>query len=151
EHPRYKAKTLFATHYHELNEMEKSFPRIRNYHVSVRETEGKVLFLRKLERGGTEHSFGIHVASMAGMPNSIVKRAGHILEKMEGENRKGQLAKPTKEIANQRDGLQLSFFQLDDPVLSQIRDELIKVDVNNLTPLEALNKLSDIKRILRGK
>ena len=151
EHPRYKAKTLFATHYHELNEMEKSFPRIRNYHVSVREAEGKVIFLRKLERGGTEHSFGIHVASMAGMPNSIVKRAGQILEKMEGENRKGQLAKPTKAIANQRDGLQLSFFQLDDPVLSQIRDELLKVDVNNLTPLEALNKLSDIKRILRGK
>ncbi len=151
EHPRYKAKTLFATHYHELNEMEKTFPRIKNYHVSVREADGKVIFLRKLERGGTEHSFGIHVASMAGMPNSIVKRANQILLKMEGENRKGSLAKPTKEIANQRDGMQLSFFQLDDPVLSQIRDEIIKVDVNNLTPLEALNKLSDIKRIIKGK
>jgi len=151
EHPKYKAKTLFATHYHELNEMEKTFPRIKNYHVSVREADGKVIFLRKLERGGTEHSFGIHVASMAGMPNSIVKRANQILQKMEGENRKGSLAKPTKEIANQRDGLQLSFFQLDDPVLSQIRDEILKVDVNNLTPLEALNKLSDIKRIIKGK
>jgi len=151
EHPKYKAKTLFATHYHELNEMEKTFPRIKNYHVSVREADGKVIFLRKLERGGTEHSFGIHVASMAGMPNSIVKRANQILQKMEGENRKGSLAKPTKEIANQRDGLQLSFFQLDDPVLSQIRDEILKVDVNNLTPLEALNKLSDIKRIINGK
>lgn len=151
EHPRYKAKTLFATHYHELNEMEKTFPRIKNYHVSVREADGKVIFLRKLERGGTEHSFGIHVASMAGMPNSIVKRANQILQKMEGENRKGSLAKPTKDIANQRDGMQLSFFQLDDPVLSQIRDEIIKVDVNNLTPLEALNKLSDIKRIIKGK
>jgi len=150
EHPKFRAKTLFATHYHELNEMEKSFSRIRNYHVSVQEAAGKVLFLRKLVRGGTEHSFGIHVASMAGMPNSVVKRANHILEKMEGENRKGSLTKPTKELANQRDGLQLSFFQLDDPVLSQIRDELIKVDVNNLTPLEALNKLSDIKRILKG-
>lgn len=151
EHPKYKAKTLFATHYHELNEMEKTFPRIKNYHVSVREADGKVIFLRKLERGGTEHSFGIHVASMAGMPISIVKRANQILQKMEGENRKGSLAKPTKEIANQRDGMQLSFFQLDDPVLSQIRDEIIKVDVNNLTPLEALNKLSDIKRIIKGK
>lgn len=151
EHPRFRAKTLFATHYHELNEMAKSFSRIRNYHVSVREADGKVLFLRILVPGGTEHSFGIHVASMAGLPNSIVKRAGQILEKMEGENRKGHLAKPTKAIANQRDGMQLSFFQLDDPVLSQIRDELLKVDVNNLTPLEALNKLSDIKRILKGK
>lgn len=151
EHPKYKAKTLFATHYHELNEMEKAFPRIKNYHVSVREADGKVIFLRKLERGGTEHSFGIHVAGMAGMPNSIVKRANQILGKMEGENRKDSLAKPTKEIANQRDGLQLSFFQLDDPLLSQIRDEIIKVDINNLTPLEALNKLSEIKRILKGK
>jgi len=151
EHPKYKAKTLFATHYHELNEMEKTFPRIHNYNVSVREADGKVIFLRKLEKGGTEHSFGIHVASMAGMPHSVVKRAGQILEKMEGENRKGSIAKPTKQIATERSGLQLSFFQLDDPVLSQIRDEIIKVDVNNLTPLEALNKLSDIKRILKGK
>lgn len=151
EHPKYRAKTLFATHYHELNEMEKTFSRIRNYHVSVRETEGKVLFLRKLEKGGTEHSFGIHVAKMAGMPQSIVKRANQILSQMESENRKGSIHKPTKEIAQEREGMQLSFFQLDDPILSQIRDELIKVDVNNLTPLEALNKLSDIKRILKGK
>ncbi len=151
EHPKYKAKTLFATHYHELNEMEKSFGRIRNYNVSVRETEGKVVFLRKLERGGTEHSFGIHVAKMAGMPQSVVKRANQILSQMEAENRKGSIAKPTKEIAAERSGLQLSFFQLDDPILSQIRDEIIKVDVNNLTPLEALNKLSEIKKILKGK
>jgi DNA mismatch repair protein MutS len=151
EHPKFKAKTLFATHYHELNEMEKSFSRIRNYNVSVREAEGKVIFLRKLERGGTEHSFGIHVAKMAGMPQSVLKRANQILGQMETENRKGSIHKPTQEIANERSGMQLSFFQLDDPVLSQIRDEIIKVDVNNLTPLEALNKLSDIKRILKGK
>ena len=151
EHPKFKAKTLFATHYHELNEMEKTFSRIKNYNVSVREADGKVIFLRKLERGGTEHSFGIHVAKMAGMPQSVVKRASQILSQMEGENRKGSLAKPTHEIATERSGMQLSFFQLDDPVLSQIRDEIIKVDVNNLTPLQALNKLSDIKRILKGK
>jgi DNA mismatch repair protein MutS len=151
EHPKYKAKTLFATHYHELNEMEKSFSRIRNYHVSVRESDGKVFFLRKLERGGTEHSFGIHVAKMAGMPQSIIKRANQILVQMEAENRKGSIHKPTQEISHDREGMQLSFFQLEDPVLSQIRDEIVKVDVNNLTPLEALNKLSDIKRILRGK
>lgn len=151
EHPRARAKTLFATHYHELNEMEKSFSRIRNYHVTVQEADGKVLFLRKLKRGGTEHSFGIHVAKMAGMPQSIVHRANQILAQMEAENRKGSLAKPTKRMAEERSGLQLSFFQLDDPVLSQIRDELLKVDVDRLTPLEALNKLNDIKRILRGK
>lgn len=151
ENPKFRAKTLFATHYHELNEMEKSFPRIRNYHVTVKEAEGKVIFLRKMERGGTEHSFGIHVAKMAGMPQSILKRAGQILNQMETENRKGGIHKPTQEIANERGGMQLSFFQLDDPILSQIRDEIIKVDVNNLTPLEALNKLSDIKRILKGK
>jgi len=151
EHPKYKAKTLFATHYHELNEMEKTFSRIKNYNVSVREADGKVIFLRKLERGGTEHSFGIHVAKMAGMPQSVVKRASQILAQMEAENRKGSISKPTREIATERSGMQLSFFQLDDPVLSQIRDEIIKVDVNNLTPLEALNKLSDIKRILKGK
>ena len=150
EHPKYKAKTLFATHYHELNEMEKTFSHIKNYNVSVREAGGKVLFLRKLERGGTEHSFGIHVAKMAGMPQSILKRANQILGQMEAANRKGKIAKPTQEIASERSGMQLSFFQLDDPVLSQIRDEIIKVDVNNLTPLEALNKLSDIKRILKG-
>ena len=151
EHPKFKAKTLFATHYHELNEMEKTFSRIKNYNVSVREADGKVIFLRKLERGGTEHSFGIHVAKMAGMPQSILKRANQILGQMEAENRKGGIAKPTHEIATERSGMQLSFFQLDDPVLSQIRDEILKVDVNNLTPLEALNKLSDIKRILKGK
>jgi len=151
EHPKYKAKTLFATHYHELNEMEKTFSRIKNYNVSVREADGKVIFLRKLERGGTEHSFGIHVAKMAGMPQSILKRANQILGQMEAENRKGKIAKPTHEIASERSGMQMSIFQLDDPVLSQIRDEIIKVDVNNLTPLEALNKLSDIKRILKGK
>lgn len=151
EHPKFRAKTLFATHYHELNEMEKTFSRIKNFNVSVREADGKVIFLRKLERGGTEHSFGIHVAKMAGMPQSIVKRASQILARMEAENRKGSITKPTHEIATERSGMQLSFFQLDDPVLSQIRDELIKVDVNNLTPLEALNKLSDIKRILKGK
>jgi len=151
EHPKYKAKTLFATHYHELNEMEKSFPRIKNFNVTVRESDGKVIFLRKLERGGTEHSFGIHVAKMAGMPQSILKRSIQILGQMETENRKGSIHKPTQEIAAERSGMQLSFFQLDDPILSQIRDEIIKVDVNNLTPLEALNKLSDIKRILKGK
>jgi len=151
EHPKYKAKTLFATHYHELNEMEKTFPRIKNYNVTVKEADGKVIFLRKLERGGTEHSFGIHVAKMAGMPQSILKRSTQILGQMEKENRKGGIHKPTQEIANERSGMQLSFFQLDDPVLSQIRDEILKVDVNNLTPLEALNKLSDIKRILKGK
>jgi len=150
EHPKFKAKTLFATHYHELNEMEKSFSRIRNYHVTVKEADGKVIFLRKMEQGGTEHSFGIHVAKMAGMPQSILKRANQILSQMETENRKGSIHKPTQEIANERGGMQLSFFQLDDPILSQIRDEIIKVDVNNLTPLEALNKLSDIKRILKG-
>jgi len=151
EHPKYKAKTLFATHYHELNEMEKTFPRIKNFNVTVKEADGKVIFLRKLERGGTEHSFGIHVAKMAGMPQSILKRSTQILGQMEKENRKGGIHKPTQEIANERSGMQLSFFQLDDPVLSQIRDEILKVDVNNLTPLEALNKLSDIKRILKGK
>jgi len=150
EHPKFKAKTLFATHYHELNEMEKTFPRIKNYNVTVKEADGKVIFLRKLERGGTEHSFGIHVAKMAGMPQSILKRSTQILGQMEKENRKGSIHKPTQEIANERSGVQLSFFQLDDPVLSQIRDEIIKVDVNNLTPLEALNKLSDIKRIIKG-
>jgi len=151
EHPQFRAKTLFATHYHELNEMEKNFNRIRNYHISVKEADGKVIFLRKLECGGTEHSFGIHVAKMAGMPQSIVKRANQILGQMEAENRKGSIAKPTNEIATKRSGMQLSLYQLDDPVLSQIRDEIIKVDINNLTPLEALNKLSDIKRILKGK
>ena len=151
EHPRAKARTLFATHYHELNEMEKSFKRIKNYNVSVKEVDNKVIFLRKLERGGSEHSFGIHVAKMAGMPKSIVKRANDILHQLETDNRQQGIAKPTAEIASGRDGMQLSFFQLDDPVLCQVRDEILNLDVNNLTPLEALNKLNDIKKIVKGK
>ena len=152
EHPRAKARTLFATHYHELNEMEKSFKRIKNYNVSVKEVDNKVIFLRKLERGGSEHSFGIHVAKMAGMPKSIVKRAGDILKQLEKDNRQqGIAAKPMVEVGETRGGMQLSFFQLDDPVLCQIRDEILNLDVNNLTPLEALNKLNDIKRIVKGK
>ena len=150
EHPRAKARTLFATHYHELNEMEKSFKRIKNYNVSVKEVDNKVIFLRKLERGGSEHSFGIHVAKMAGMPRSIVKRANDILHQLEKDNRQQGIAKPTAEIASGRDGMQLSFFQLDDPVLCQVRDEILNLDVNNLTPLEALNKLNDIKKIVGG-
>ena len=152
EHPHAKARTLFATHYHELNEMEKSFKRIKNYNVSVKEIDNKVIFLRKLERGGSEHSFGIHVAKMAGMPKSIVKRAGDILKQLEKYNRQqGSGAKPMVEVGETRGGMQLSFFQLDDPVLCQIRDEILNLDVNNLTPLEALNKLNDIKRIVKGK
>ena len=150
EHPRAKARTLFATHYHELNEMEKSFKRIKNYNVSVKEVDNKVIFLRKLERGGSEHSFGIHVAKMAGMPKSIVKRANDILHQLETDNRQQGIAKPTAEIASDRDEMQLSFFQLDDPVLCQVRDEILNLDVNNLTPLEALNKLNDIKKIVGG-
>ena len=152
EHPHAKARTLFATHYHELNEMEKSFKRIKNYNVSVKEIDNKVIFLRKLERGGSEHSFGIHVAKMAGMPKSIVKRAGDILKQLEKDNRQqGIAAKPMVEVGETRGGMQLSFFQLDAPVLCQIRDEILNLDVNNLTPLEALNKLNDIKRIVKGK
>ena len=152
EYSRGKARTLFATHYHELNEMEKSFPRIKNFNVSVREKDGKVIFLRKLLPGGSEHSFGIHVAKLAGMPKSIVKRSEQILKKLEAGNNRGELkGAPTAEIADSREGLQLNFFQLDDPVLSQVRDEILGIDVNNLTPLEALNKLNDIKRIVRGK
>lgn len=152
EHPRAKARTLFATHYHELNEMEKSFKRIKNYNVSVKEVDNKVIFLRKLERGGSEHSFGIHVAKMAGMPKSIVKRASDILKQLETDNRQqGISGKPMAEVGETRGGMQLSFFQLDDPILCQIRDEILNLDVNNLTPLEALNKLSDIKRIVKGK
>ena len=152
EHPKAKARTLFATHYHELNEMEKSFKRIKNYNVSVKEIDNKVIFLRKLERGGSEHSFGIHVAKMAGMPKSIVKRANDILKQLETDNRQqGISSKPMVEVGETRGGMQLSFFQLDDPVLCQIRDEILNLDVNNLTPLEALNKLNDIKRILKGK
>lgn len=153
EHPRAKARTLFATHYHELNEMEKSFRRIKNYNVSVKEVDNKVIFLRKLERGGSEHSFGIHVAKLAGMPKSIVRRADEILRQLETENRQtGTVSgKTITEGASSVGGMQLSFFQLDDPVLCQIRDEIVNLDVNNLTPLEALNKLNDIKRIVKGK
>ena len=152
EHPKAKARTLFATHYHELNEMEKSFKRIKNYNVSVKEVDNKVIFLRKLERGGSEHSFGIHVAKMAGMPKSIVKRSNEILKELESDNRQqGIGGKPLAEVSESRGGMQLSFFQLDDPILCQIRDEILNLDVNNLTPIEALNKLSDIKKIVRGK
>ena len=152
EHPKAKARTLFATHYHELNEMEKSFKRIKNYNVSVKEVDNKVIFLRKLERGGSEHSFGIHVAKMAGMPKSIVKRANEILKQLESDNRQQGIAgKPLAEVSENRGGMQLSFFQLDDPILCQIRDEILNLDVNNLTPIEALNKLNDIKKIVRGK
>ena len=152
EHPKAKARTLFATHYHELNELEKSFKRIKNYNVSVKEIDNKVIFLRKLERGGSEHSFGIHVAKMAGMPKSIVKRANDILRQLETDNRQQGISnKPMAEVGETRGGMQLSFFQLDDPVLCQIRDEILNLDVNNLTPLEALNKLNDIKRIVKGK
>ena len=152
EHPKARARTLFATHYHELNEMEKNFTRIKNYNVSVKEVDNKVIFLRKLARGGSEHSFGIHVAQIAGMPKSIVKRANTILKQLEQDSSGVGVGKPSAEALNQsRDGLQLSFFQLDDPVLSQIRDEILNLDINNLTPVEALNKLNDIKKIVRGK
>jgi len=158
ENPKAKARTLFATHYHELNEMEHTYSRIKNYNVSVKEVDNKVIFLRKLERGGSEHSFGIHVAKMAGMPKSIVKRADEILALLEKENRQGSISgkekeitseiKRKKELSSSSDGIQLNFFQLDDPVLSQIRDEIINLDINNLTPVEALNKLNEIKKIL---
>ncbi len=146
ENKRAKAKTLFATHYHELNEMERSFDRCKNYNVSVKEVNNKVIFLRKLVRGGSEHSFGIHVARMAGMPKSVVSRANEILEELEGANRKGSLSKPVNDIGQHREGYQMSFFQLDDPVLKQIRDEIANTDINNLTPVEALNKLNEIKK-----
>jgi DNA mismatch repair protein MutS len=151
EHPHAHAKTLFATHYHELNEMEKSFKRIKNYNVAVKEIDNKVIFLRKLVPGGSEHSFGIHVARMAGMPKSITKRAEAILEQMESNNRQEGIGRPIKDIIEKREGYQLSFFQLDDPVLSQVRDEIINLDINTLTPIEALNKLNEIKKIVRGK
>ena len=152
EHPKAQARTLFATHYHELNEMEKNFSRIKNFNVSVKEVDGKIIFVRKLEKGGSEHSFGIHVAEIAGMPRSIVKRANIILKELEKDNSQvGSVGKAAVEHLDQsRDGMQLSFFQLDDPVLSQIRDEILGLDVNNLTPVEALNKLNDIKKILKG-
>ena len=160
EHPNAKAKTLFATHYHELNDMERSYPRIKNFNVSVKEVNNKVVFLRKLVPGGSEHSFGIHVARMAGMPKSIVKRADEILKQLENENRQEPIApvevknmkvKSVKAKPAVSDGYQLSFFQLDDPVLSQIRDEIKNLDVNNLTPIEALNKLNEIKKIVNGR
>jgi DNA mismatch repair protein MutS len=147
EQPKCKAKTLFATHYHELNEMEKSFKRIKNYNVSVREINNKVVFLRKLVRGGSNHSFGIHVAKLAGMPKSVVKRSSDILKQLEHNNNKDSIAKPVSDIAENREGFQLSFFQLDDPILTQIRDEIAGLDINNLTPMEALNKLNDIKKL----
>jgi len=144
-----RAKTLFATHYHELNEMENSFPRVRNYNVSIREFNNKVIFLRKLKRGGSEHSFGIHVAKMAGMPRSVVSRADEILKELEQSHEKQELAKPIAGLAGHREGYQLSFFQLDDPVLKQIRDEIVGLDIDNLTPVEALNKLYNIKKLLK--
>ncbi|MDY3103705.1 MAG: DNA mismatch repair protein MutS [Prevotella sp.] len=150
EQPRARARTLFATHYHELNEMEKHFPRIHNYNVSVKEADGKVIFMRKLERGGSEHSFGIHVAEIAGMPRSIVKRSNVILKQLETDNSEvGSVGKPNvKRLEESREGMQLSFFQLDDPVLCQVRDEILGLDINNLTPMEALNKLNEIKKII---
>lgn len=147
EHPKAKAKTLFATHYHELNEMEGAFPRVKNFNVSIKEVGNKVIFLRKLVRGGSNHSFGIHVAGMAGMPKSVIKRAEQILKKLEGGKETENLSKPLEEIGGNREGMQLSFFQLDDPVLKQIRDEIAYLDVNNLTPIEALNKLNEIKKL----
>ena len=161
EHPNARAKTLFATHYHELNEMEASFKRIKNYNVSVKEVNNKVIFLAQLVPGGSEHSFGIHVAKMAGMPKkhrkAFQRNPGNswkrkTVRRVVTEKRKGSIkSKPVKGIASSADGYQLSFFQLDDPVLSQVRDEIKNLDVNNLTPLEALNKLSEIRRIITGK
>ncbi len=153
EQPKARARTLFATHYHELNEMEKNFKRIKNFNVSVKEVDGKIIFMRRLERGGSEHSFGIHVADIAGMPKSIVKRANTVLKQLEADNAQvgGTVGKPSvKHLDESREGMQLSFFQLDDPVLSQIRDEILGLDINNLTPMEALNKLNDIKKIVGG-
>jgi len=144
-----RAKTLFATHYHELNEMENSFSRVRNYNVSIKDMNNKIIFLRKLKRGGSEHSFGIHVAKIAGMPRSVVNRAGEILKELEQSSEKKELTRPIAEITGQREGLQLSIFQLDDPVLKQIRDEILDLDINNLTPVEALNKLYNIKKLLK--
>ncbi len=153
EHARARARTLFATHYHELNEMEKNFSRIKNYNVSVKEIDNKVIFLRKLMRGGSEHSFGIHVAEIAGMPKSIVRRANVILKQLEAESSSmGAVGKPSAQaLGRSREGLQLNFFQLDDPVLCQVRDEILGIDINNLTPMEALNKLFEIKKIVSGR
>ena len=154
EHTAHKARTLFATHYHELNEMEKSFGRIKNFHITVKEAGGKVIFLRKLAPGGSEHSFGIHVAKLAGMPKSVLNRAEQVLSSLESQNSQSSrqsISKPLSGIAQSREGYQLSLFQLDDPVLTSIRDEIKNVDINNLTPIEALNKLNEIKKIITGK
>lgn len=152
ENPRFHAKTLFATHYHELNEMAKTFKRIANFNVSVREIDGKVVFLRKLVEGGSEHSFGIHVAKLAGLPPAIVTRANEVLHQLESANSKDAAAQCLSEMdEGNGKGVQLSFFQLDDPVLSQVRDEILNTDINNLTPMAALNKLNDIKAIITGK
>ena len=149
ENPRHHAKTLFATHYHELNEMERSFKKIKNYNVSVKEVGNKVVFLRKLVKGGSNHSFGIQVGKMAGLPQSVIKRADEILKQLENDRDKnGTIQKNVETIASEREGMQLSFFQLDDPVLSQIRTEIVGLDIDSLTPLEALNKLSEIKKII---
>jgi DNA mismatch repair protein MutS len=147
EHPKCKAKTLFATHYHELNEMESAYSRVKNFNVSIKELNNKVIFLRKLKPGGSAHSFGIHVARMAGMPRSVVQRANEILEELEKSHQKQTLTKPISELSSNREGFQMSIFQLDDPVLKQIRDEIKNLDINNLTPIEALNKLNEIKKI----
>ena len=153
ENSRARAKTLFATHYHELNEMEKTFKRIANYNVSVKELAGKVVFLRKLVRGGSQHSFGIHVAKIAGMPQTIVSRANEVLKILESNNNGNgdSMHKNLAEVGSSTPGMQLSFFQLEDPVLCQVRDEILHVDINNLTPVEALNKLNEIKKIITGK
>lgn len=150
ENPKGHPRTLFATHYHELNEMEKTFPRIHNYNVSVKEIDHRIIFLRKLVKGGSAHSFGIHVAQIAGMPPSIVKRADRILEELEKNNSGGNVSKPTREISQSREGMQLNFFQLDDPVLCQIRDRIVNLNINSLTPIEALNILNDIKNIVQS-
>ena len=149
ENPKAHAKTLFATHYHELNEMENTYKRIANYNVSVKEINGKVVFVRKLVKGGSEHSFGIHVAKIAGMPPSIVKRANEVLKQLEANHRSD--ATTPQVTPKQEGGVQLSFFQLDDPVLCQVRDEILHADINNLTPMEALNKLHEIKKIITGR
>jgi DNA mismatch repair protein MutS len=149
DHPTAKAKTLFATHYHELNELEETFARVKNYNIAIKEAGNKVVFLRKLVRGGSAHSFGIHVAQMAGMPRSVVERANCLLKELEQKSAAAQPKSAAKKAAGQAggEGVQLSFFQLDDPVLSQVRDQIKNIDVNTLTPLEALNKLSEIKRL----
>ena len=148
ENPKNRAKTLFATHYHELNEMERSYPKIKNFNVSVKEVNNKVVFLRKLVKGGSNHSFGIQVGKMAGLPQSVIKRSSEILKQLENDrNASGSIQKNVSKIGNEREGIQLSFFQLEDPVLLQIRDEIAGLDINSLTPLEALNKLNEIKKI----